>query len=207
MKPERGASVPVTEAVPIDTLPTIVPPQRNAIKNRISEARQRQAEQEKQQQAAVEPSVTNFVENRDNLDTTNPAFPVLQSPSEVLAGLPLDTFGRVNWVKAIESGMINPRANLDGSGQMVIKQEFVIMKNTRSMPWVKFPHRQHTEWLACSNCHPHPFKTEANAHEITMETIMRGEHCGKCHDRVAFSIIACERCHSVTHPGSPIRWW
>jgi c(7)-type cytochrome triheme protein len=81
------------------------------------------------------------------------------------------------------------------------------MRNTRDMPWVAFPHRQHTEWLACSNCHPRPFKEKSGVNEITMDNIMRGEQCGMCHDRVAFSIFACERCHSVTHPGSPKPWW
>ncbi len=80
-------------------------------------------------------------------------------------------------------------------------------KRTLDMPWVRFPHAEHTEWLDCSNCHPHPFAEKAGATEITMDSIMRGHHCGMCHDRVAFSIFACERCHSVTHPGSPAAWW
>lgn len=83
----------------------------------------------------------------------------------------------------------------------------VIMKSTREMPWVKFPHKAHTEWLACENCHPSLFVRKSGANQVSMDDIMKGHACGQCHDRVAFSIFACERCHSVVHPGSPKAWW
>ena len=81
------------------------------------------------------------------------------------------------------------------------------VKGTKDMPWVLFPHRQHSEWLACSNCHPRPFAESAGANEMDMDSIMRGEHCGLCHDRVSFSIFRCERCHSLPHGDSPPPWW
>ena len=81
------------------------------------------------------------------------------------------------------------------------------MKETLSMPYVRFPHLEHTQWLDCKNCHPYPFKATEGANTITMDLIMRGEACGMCHERVAFTIMACERCHSITHPGSPNKWW
>jgi c(7)-type cytochrome triheme protein len=75
------------------------------------------------------------------------------------------------------------------------------------MPYVKFPHNSHTEWLACSNCHDKLFIPKAGANPITMEKIFRGEYCGTCHDRIAFiTHTSCERCHSVPH-GDTKAWW
>ena len=71
------------------------------------------------------------------------------------------------------------------------------MRNTKEMPFVKFPHRSHTEWLACANCHPDPFPTKAGSSEIRMANIFRGQFCGKCHDRVAFvTFFSYQHCHS-----------
>lgn len=140
-------------------------------------------------------------------DRAGPAFGLLQSARQAMLRFPADSLGNVDWVQALELGLITPRATLSGSGQMTTRDDSIIMRNTRDMPWVRFPHRQHTEWLACSNCHPRPFEEKAGANEINMDDIMRGRQCGLCHDRVAFSIFACERCHSITHPGSPEMWW
>ena len=148
-----------------------------------------------------------FIEDRSNYDLSNPAFNILQSPNEGLSHLPLDSYGAVDWVTALEKGVINPRKSLSENGTMRRRATGVLMKNTRAMPYVLFPHSQHTQWLDCDNCHPTPFAMEQGSSKITMDDIMRGDACGLCHDRVAFSIIACERCHSITHPGSPIRWW
>ncbi|MCB1742637.1 MAG: hypothetical protein KDK91_19840, partial [Gammaproteobacteria bacterium] len=63
------------------------------------------------------------------------------------------------------------------------------------------------EWLACSNCHPRPFKEIAGGNPTSMDEIFKGRSCGMCHDKVAFSTFVCERCHSIPHPGSPARWW
>ena len=140
-------------------------------------------------------------------DKRGEGYAMLQSSSQAMRSFPADAQGNIDWVGALESGLINPRAELRRRGQMEILDNDVIMRNTLEMPWVKFPHRAHTQWLACSNCHPRPFKQEVGANNITMDSIMRGEHCGQCHDRVAFSIFACERCHSVVHEGSPKAWW
>jgi hypothetical protein len=40
-----------------------------------------------------------------------------------------------------------------------------------------------------------------------MDDMYRGEGCGLCHDRVAFSTFVCERCHVEPHEGSPRAWW
>ena len=140
-------------------------------------------------------------------DRNGPAYTQLQSARTALGHFPADSLGNIDWVEALERGLIAPRASVSGKGRMQSRTDDIIMRNTRDMPWVAFPHRQHTEWLACSNCHPRPFKAELRGNNINMDNIMRGRQCGLCHDRVAFSIFACERCHSVVHPGSPKPWW
>jgi c(7)-type cytochrome triheme protein len=66
------------------------------------------------------------------------------------------------------------------------------------MPWVRFPHLQHTEWLTCANCHPAIFIPQAGANPISMSAIIQGEFCGVCHGKVAFApTLNCGRCHSV----------
>lgn len=140
-------------------------------------------------------------------DRQGPAYPLLQSAADALKRFPFDRLGNIDWVQALDQGLIAPRVSVSGAGAMKRRSDEIIMRNTREMPWVMFPHKQHTEWLDCSNCHPQPFQEKTGTNKITMDTIMRGEHCGMCHDRVAFSIFVCERCHSVSHPGSPAPWW
>lgn len=130
-------------------------------------------------------------------DTLSPAFGRLQTSAAALAGFPTDRFGFVDWVRALEQGLIQPRAELDAPGSMEVLDQDVLMTDTRDMPFVRFPHRPHTQWLACENCHDRIFKAEAGANDINMERIFAGEYCGVCHDRVSFSFADCERCHSV----------
>jgi c(7)-type cytochrome triheme protein len=113
----------------------------------------------------------------------------------------------VDWVAALDQGKIAPRADLLGETQMQTMDLDILMKNTQYMPWVKFPHLQHTKWLACSNCHPSIFIPKQDANPISMNKVLRGEYCGVCHDKVAFALFICERCHSVPHEGSGEKWW
>jgi c(7)-type cytochrome triheme protein len=147
------------------------------------------------------------VERNTLVDPISPASALLQEPRAALRHLPLDRLGRVDWAAALRDGDIAPRARLDGPGAMEIREDVVVMRGTRSMPWVHFPHGTHTQWLACSNCHPRPFEPRAGASRFTMDDMYRGEGCGMCHDRVAFSTFACERCHVEPHEGSPRAWW
>lgn len=162
---------------------------------------------------AITPSVTavrhkpRFSRKSAIYDRTGEGFAVLQAPASAMQHFPADSLGNIDWVSTLSRGLIKPRASVTGRGQMRQRTDDVIMRNTRDMPWVRFPHRQHTEWLDCSNCHPMPFEAKNGGNRISMESIMRGQHCGVCHDRVAFSIFACERCHSVLHEGSPAAWW
>lgn len=144
----------------------------------------------------------------DNIhDAKNSALAVLQDPADAMKDFPRDRHLQVDWVQTLEQGQIDPRANMSDKGKMEIKQGDIIMKNTQYMPWVKFPHSTHTKWLACKNCHPAIFVAKEHANQITMNKVLRGEYCGVCHDKVAFSLFICERCHSLPHKGSGPKWW
>lgn len=136
-------------------------------------------------------------------DPSNPAFAQLQKANQALAGMPLDRAGFIDWMRMLDDGQISPREGLSGTGRAQPLDLDILLKNTRQMPWVRFPHSSHTRWLDCANCHPSPFEQRAGAARITMESIFRGQWCGMCHDRVAFiTHLACERCHSVSNPAA-----
>jgi c(7)-type cytochrome triheme protein len=123
---------------------------------------------------------------------------VLQPPYEAMANFPRDSQGIIDWVKTLDMGLINPRKTVDGTGEMFPVDFDIIFKNTQSMPYVRFPHRAHTEWLTCANCHPLIFIPQKGANPISMSAIIQGEYCGVCHGKVAFPpTMNCGRCHSV----------
>lgn len=132
-------------------------------------------------------------------DPSNPAIKLLQEPREALSKLPLDAVGnRVLWVKALEQGLIAPRTNIMPDTKIRVLDQDVIMRRTGEMPMVRFPHKQHTEWMDCNNCHEKLFKSKAGTTSgINMFQILQGEFCGVCHGAVAFPLTECKRCHSV----------
>ncbi len=131
-------------------------------------------------------------------DPTDEAVRVLQEPYVGMKGFPRDNQGLVDWIQALEKGYINPRKGLTGKEQMFPVDFDIIFTNTRSMPYVRFPHRQHTEWLTCGNCHPLIFIPQKGGNPITMSAIIQGQFCGVCHGKVAFPPTKnCGRCHSV----------
>ena len=136
-------------------------------------------------------------------DPRGPAIGVLQEPREALGSLPPDTSGnQVRWMQALDQGHIQPRTNIQPETLVKLRLTEVLLKNTGEMPMVRFPHRQHTAWLDCSNCHDHLFAQVAGASGINMMLILQGEKCGLCHGAVAFPLTECQRCHSVSR-GSP----
>lgn len=141
-------------------------------------------------------------------DPVSEAIDTLQQPEKSMHNFPADRRGAVNWARAMEEGIVNPRMSLKGDEEMNIMDLDILFKDTGDMPWVRFPHLAHTRWLDCSNCHPKIFIPQRGGnHEIGMDAIIAGKYCGRCHDKVAFPLWTCERCHSVTHEGSPAAWW
>ena len=132
-------------------------------------------------------------------DPDLPALELLQQPAEALSLLPADEAGNlVGWVEALSDAIISPRANLYPSTEIRVLDLDIIMGNTGELAMVRFPHKPHTEWLDCSNCHDKIFKEEVDANPINMMEILSGNYCGQCHGAVAFPLVECNRCHSVS---------
>lgn len=131
-------------------------------------------------------------------DPQSPAISVLQEPADALSLLPPDTTGNhVAWIKALNGKYIEPRTNIFPETIINILDMDIILENTGEMPLVRFPHKPHTEWLDCENCHDSIFKKKVGANPINMFAILSGEYCGRCHGAVAFPLTECNRCHSV----------
>ncbi len=132
-------------------------------------------------------------------DPTGPGAKQLQNPAEALFYLPSAFSGnKVRWVEAIEEGYIEPRPSiLDSNYKMQVLDLDVIRTRTGEMPMVLFPHRKHTEWLDCGNCHEWLFKSKRGATRFGMFDVLSGEYCGRCHGAVAFPLVECFYCHSV----------
>jgi len=116
-----------------------------------------------------------------------------------LGYMPKDGFGFVDWSAAVREGLIKPRDSIAGNAEeyTVLYSEDVLLKPRLDfMPDVIFPHSSHNKWLNCGNCHPKIFEMKAKASGISMVRIWKGEFCGRCHDKVAFPIRNCYRCHS-----------
>lgn len=132
-------------------------------------------------------------------DPSSPALAVLQQPAEALSALPPGSGGNgVDWVAAIDRRVIDPRSQLRPGTEVRVRDNALIIARYGSMPAVRFPHRQHTLWLDCSNCHDRLFKAQAGANRFSMMAILNGEQCGLCHGAVAFPLTECNRCHSVS---------
>lgn len=129
---------------------------------------------------------------------------LLQSPRDAFAQLPKSTAGNfINWSQAVADGTLNPRYNINDPTQGPIVFDLNIVREVKgSMPNVVYPHKQHTEWLDCANCHPAIFIPLKGANNISMASILMGEKCGVCHGKVAFPVSECRRCHSQAKPSS-----
>ena len=131
-------------------------------------------------------------------DPDNPEAVLLQNPAESMADFTHNEWGRVDWMEALESGEIEPKTGLYGNEPMQVIDLDIIMRDTGDMPWVRFPHKPHTQWLACKNCHPDPFPYREGIVKFSMNDVLLGKYCGICHGKVAFSTMLCDTCHSVT---------
>ncbi len=135
-------------------------------------------------------------------DPADEAVNELQAPLQAFGPLPKSGFGnRVNWVKALEEKKITPRVDRnDPNAKPIIMDANIVFEVKGTMPDVVYPHKQHTEWLDCSNCHPAIFVPQKGADQISMASIMMGQKCGVCHGKVAFPISDCRLCHSKNKP-------
>ncbi len=122
----------------------------------------------------------------------------LQPPSVAFAAMPKSLAGNhVDWVKSLEAKAIAPRWDRNDPAAAAVVMDLNIVREVKgSMPDVVYPHKQHTEWLDCSNCHPAIFVPQKGANQISMASILLGQKCGVCHGKVAFPVSECRLCHS-----------
>lgn len=132
-------------------------------------------------------------------DPRGPGIVDLQEPGQGLSELPPHRSGnRVLWAKALDRGAISPRRSIYPTENKIEVLDLDVLMDLRgSMPVVRFPHKIHTQWLVCDNCHEKLFKSLAGTSKISMYNILQGEQCGLCHGSVAFPLTQCPFCHSV----------
>lgn len=137
-------------------------------------------------------------------DTANDAVHALQPPKVAYEGLPTTEFGNhIDWVKALDDGLLNPRYDrVDPDVEPFIMDLDIVRPVKASVPDVVFPHKPHTQWLHCSNCHPKIFIPQRGANQINMSQIILGKKCGVCHGKVSFppTTKSCKKCHSKPKP-------
>ena len=135
-------------------------------------------------------------------DSENGGTFMLQKPKEAFESLSSSKSGnRVDWVKALANKEISPRYDQFSDEVKPIVMDLNIIREVKgSMPDVVYPHKEHTEWLDCSNCHPAIFIPQKGANQISMASILLGKKCGVCHGKVAFPVSECRRCHSKQKP-------
>lgn len=145
------------------------------------------------------PSERNPPPPKDGIhDPLSPGTGLLQSPRDAFQTLPRSQSGNyIDWVQALQGGKIDPRFDrLDEKARPIVMDLNIVREVKGSMPDVVYPHKQHTEWLDCANCHPAIFVPQKGANQISMAAILLGEKCGVCHGKIAFPVSECRRCHS-----------
>jgi c(7)-type cytochrome triheme protein len=196
--PEAASPAPPAPPKAAGTTPTPAPTPTPAT-TRVAAAPARPAGVNAFNRLMKPPSERNPPPTEDGIhDPANPGTAVLQPPRESFSTLPKSKSGnRVDWVEALRKGLIAPRFDLvDPDKQPVVMDLNIVREVKGSMPDVVYPHKQHTEWLDCSNCHPAIFKPQKGANPMSMANILLGKQCGVCHGRVAFPVGECRKCHS-----------
>lgn len=135
-------------------------------------------------------------------DTVRPPIEGTLDPDSVIALLPRDHAGNLDWAAALREGVIKPRSSLPGEPPKDPPPGFdfefafdFFFQGPNEMFDAYFPHSTHTEWVDCRQCHSRLFRYRGT--EITMADVLGGKYCGECHGKVAFTpATACERCHT-----------
>jgi c(7)-type cytochrome triheme protein len=125
----------------------------------------------------------------------------LQADYDAFAkGMPQDRFGNVDWEKAESSWLVKPVDFVAGVSSprtpLKMNKEISIESRGTWMTDVTFSHKKHAVWIGCEVCHPEIFPSTKNGPvKYSMLQITNGESCGVCHQKVAFHLADCEKCH------------
>jgi c(7)-type cytochrome triheme protein len=116
--------------------------------------------------------------------------------------LPKTSLGNgINWEEAEVKGLIKPVDFLEGVSRerpsLKAQKDFLIEIKSGWMEKVLFSHKKHAVWNGCEVCHPEIFPSvKKGATKYSMLQIVNGQYCGVCHDKVAFPLQDCQRCHT-----------
>ncbi len=116
--------------------------------------------------------------------------------------LPKTSLGNgINWEEAEVKGFIKPVDFLEGVSRerpsLKAQKDFLIEIKSSWMEKVLFSHKKHAVWNGCEVCHPEIFPSvKKGATKYSMFQIVNGQYCGACHDKVAFPLQDCQRCHT-----------
>lgn len=116
------------------------------------------------------------------------------------AKLPRGVGGSIDWEQAEEKGIIKPIDFLEGLSfqreALKAQEDFSIESQVDWASDVIFSHKKHAIWNGCALCHPDIYpSTKAGTVKYSMFQIFEGQSCGVCHEKVAFSLFLCKRCH------------
>lgn len=119
-----------------------------------------------------------------------------------LPGLPKDKFGLIDWNLMIKKKVITPAGSLYGDKKEKPLLDLNILIHTKGdfVHNVIFRHKPHNYWLDCKNCHPKIFIMGKGKNKMSMQGIVKGKWCGRCHGKVSFPLTDCKRCHSKSKP-------
>ncbi len=199
-EPKRGEAKPAdVAAVPVAPVATVVEAAASAAPVVASAQAASAADINSFNRLLKPASKRNLPPPEDGIhDPANDGTHALQPPLAAFGALPKSFSGnRVNWVDSIAQKKINPRYDRnDPKAEPIVMDLNIVREVKGSMPDVVYPHKQHTEWLDCSNCHPAIFIPQKGANAISMAAILLGEKCGVCHGKVAFPVSECRNCHS-----------
>ena len=65
---------------------------------------------------------------------------------------------------------------------------------------VTYPHKLHSMWYECGECHPKVFSEKTGDNDVNMNKIISEQYCGSsgCHNSAyAFPLYLCENCHEI----------
>ncbi len=131
----------------------------------------------------------------------NRAIAARYAPRKMPAALsifPRDKYGLIDWAEAARIDLLDPLPSLTGQPEdKPYDKDVLIYSKRKFFPNVLFPHKIHNYWLSCKVCHTSLSfaKKAGGTKKLSMARIFKGEFCGRCHDRVAFPIRECYRCH------------
>ncbi len=108
--------------------------------------------------------------------------------------------GDVDWARALSEKSVAPKAGIAPDAKDEEPNDMDLEYVPKDQPEYKviFPHKPHTQWLGCPNCHGGIFEMEKGKATMTMDKINGGAYCGVCHGKVASPDLSnCPACHKT----------